>query len=531
MRDLLLTGVLAAQLFGATPGGADDPPFSPDAIRGHLEFLADDLLEGRGTATRGHEVAALYVATQFRAAGLEPAGSAGWFQPVPLVERTPNVGGAGQLIIGEERHPFGARVLGAIAGEGAQSWSGEAVYVGYGLVDPGQGVDDYEGLDVRGRAVVFSDAAPAALTPERYAELARRRLEIAHARGASGMIALMSAEAAAEPTWSEWRDGYASPFLNWIGDDGQPFRPIPMTFTAVMAPEAASALFAGAPVDAAEIANRAARGEPLAAFVLEPRVTLESENQWRRFTSPNVIGMVRGAEAGLGECILVTSHLDHLGRDPSAGADDIFNGALDNASGVAALIEVARATANAAPRRSVVFAAVTAEEIGLLGSDYLAAHGVPGCASIAAVVNLDGGVPLHSLPEAIAYGGWHSTIGAAFEAAAEATGVEAGIDETPPTEFFERTDHFSFARRGVPAIYLVMSGGDDEEASAAYRGRYHQPNDDLTLPFNWEGGARFARLAHELVRRLADGPETPRWYADSPIGQQYAPDAPKAPRP
>ena len=135
------------------------------------------------------------------------------------------------------------------------------------------------------------------------------------------------------------------------------------------------------------------------------------------------------------------------------------------------------------------------------------------------------------LPEAVAYGGWHSTIGPAFEAAAAANGIRAGQDDIPPTEFFDRTDHFSFVRRGVPGVYLVMSSGGDEVAQARYRGRYHQPNDDLTLPFNWEAGARFARLAHDLTRALADAPEPPRWYADSPIGQRYAPHDPKADRP
>jgi hypothetical protein len=533
MLDLVVPAALAAQLLAAVPVQAppDDRLFSADAIRAHLEFLADDRLEGRGSGTRGFDLAAHYVATQFRAAGLEPAVGEGWFQPTPMVERTPNVT-LGTFTVGDARHPLGEHALAAVSGEGAQRWSGEAVFVGYGLAAPEHGHDDYQDLDVRGKAVVFHNGGPASLPPEVVESLSRRRAEAAHARGAAGMITLFDGEPA-RGTWAEWRSDFAAPFFNWLQQDGEPWRLVPMRFSAVLDPEAAADLFDGAPVGAAEIAARASRGEPLPAFALTQGVTIESENRWRRFTSPNVIGMVRGTDPGLaGQCILVTSHLDHMGVDPSApGEDKIFNGALDNASGVAALLEMARGMAAAPPRRPVVFAAMTGEEIGLLGSDYLAAHGIPACERIAAVVNIDGGVPLHELPEAVAYGGWHSTIGPAFEAVAAANGVRVGADDTPPTDFFERTDHFSFVRRGVPGVYLVMSSGDDGDEEAPWRARVHTPGDDLTLPFNWAAGARFARLAHDLVRALADGPGTPRWYSDSPIGQRYAPDEPKATRP
>ncbi len=533
MLDLVVSAALAAHLLTAVPlqSALEGPDFSADAIRGHVEFLADDRLEGRGTGTRGFEVAALYVATQFRASGLEPAAGDGWFQSTPLAERTPNVSG-GSLTVGDRRFLLGEHALAAIAGEGPQRWSGEAVFAGYGLSAPELGIDDYRGLDVRGKAVVVVNGGPASLPADVVEGLSRRRYEMAHARGAAGVITLFDGEPT-RGTWAEWQADFAAPFFNWLRADGEPWRPVPMRFSAVLDAVAAGGLFDGAPLDSAGIAARGSRGEPLRGFPLSQRVTIESQNSWRRFTSPNVIGMVPGTDPALaGECVLVSSHLDHLGVDPSFSGDDkIFNGALVNASGVAVLLEMARVLAASPAQRPVVFAALTAEEIGLLGSDYLAEHGIPACERIVAVVNIDGGVPLHELPEAIAYGGWHSTIGPAFDAVAAANGIRAGVDETPPADFFERTDHFSFVRRGVPGIYLVMSSGDDEEATSPYRGRYHQPSDDLTLPFNWAAGARFARLAHDLVRALADGPETPRWYADSPIGQRYAPDEPKATRP
>lgn len=535
MLDLAVSGALAAHLFLATPAPTrpDEPLFTADAIRAHLEFLADDLLEGREPGTRGFDVAALYVATRFRAAGLEPVLPEGWYQHTALVERTPNATADARLTIGDLRFDLGEHVLAAISGEGAQTWNGEAVFVGYGLADPDGDLDAWRDVDVRGKAVVLYDRAPASLAPGIAEALSRRRTESIHQRGAAGVITLVDGQAVTMADWASMRAGYAQPFFNWVQDDGQPFRRIPMRFSAILDPVAAAALFEGAPVALADLDDRVARGEALPSFPLTPRVAFETVNQWRRYSSPNVVGRVRGSEPGLaGECIVVTSHLDAFGVDPAAAGDDkIFNGALDNASGVAALIETARAMAGSIPRRSVVFTAVTAEEVGLLGSDHLAARGVPGCDRIVAVVNLDGGVPPHELPEAIAYGGWHSTIGPVFEAVAAANGIAAGDEDTPPTDFFERTDHFSFVRRGVPGIYLVMSSGDDVDAEAIYRDHVHQPTDDLTLPFNWAGGARFARLAHDLIRALADADEAPRWYADSPVGQRYAPDQPKAARP
>jgi Zn-dependent M28 family amino/carboxypeptidase len=297
--------------------------------------------------------------------------------------------------------------------------------------------------------------------------------------------------------------------------------------------DAVERLFARTGHEFAQLQAHAARGEGLPSFELTPQIAVRSTNSWRRFTSSNVMGMIRGSDANTaGECLLVTAHLDHLGTDPKApGRDKIFNGALDNASGVATMIEVARGVAASKPRRTVVFVATTGEEIGLVGSDYLAAHQISVCNKVVGVVNLDGGVPLHNLPKASAYGGWHSTIGPAFDKAAAANGIGSIPDDPPPAEFFNRTDHYSFAIRGIPAVYLVMDSGEKDQDGSSYRGRYHQPNDDLSLPFNWSAGARFARLAYDLVQDLANARQTPLWYEDSPFAHRYAKDQVKARRP
>ena len=199
----------------------------------------------------------------------------------------------------------------------------------------------------------------------------------------------------------------------------------------------------------AAIDARAERGEPLPSLALPASLTVESSNRWRRYSSPNVIGMVRGADPGLArELVLVTSHLDHLGIDPAEkGPDKIFNGARDNASGIAAMIEAARQFAGRSqrPRRSVAFAAVTAEEVGLLGSDYLAAHPVFGDARIVAVVNIDGGVPLLDTTAVRAVGGWHSTLGATVETVASRNGFGTEPELHPQGRVFPA--HRSFQLR------------------------------------------------------------------------------------
>lgn len=517
------------------PVVAEAGPLSAPAsrIKAHLQTLADDRMEGRGPGTRGFNLAAHYVATQLQAFGLRPAVSDGWYQQVPLVERRPNSTGLARIQVGTAVARRSA--VGAISGEGSQRWNGEAVFVGYGLVSPEHGIDDYAGLDVRGKAVVLYDAAPASLPADVAASLGDRRADIAFAHGAVGLITLLEPKEREKAVFDEYRASFNFPFFNWVDASGEPFRRLPMRFSAVLWPDAARALFANAPTPFATVDARAARGEALAGFALKPQFSIASDNRWRRFSSPNVIGMIPGSDPALSnEVVLVTAHLDHLGIDPSvAGEDKIFNGARDNASGVAAMLEVARAIAagNDRARRTILFAAVTAEEVGLLGSDYLADHPVLAGSRVVAVVNLDGGVPLDDIDGVRTVGGWHSTIGGLVAAVAARKGLGVDPDRTGNDDFFSRTDHFSFARRGVPAVYLVPGSSNAPNSKVAYDRHNHQPSDDLRLPFQWEAGARFADVTRDIVSALADAPEAPRWYLDSMVAARFAPGQAKAERP
>ena len=526
---IVICALACLQLPSAGVAKSGQPLFAPESMRADLEFLADDLLDGRGPGTPGFDIAAAYVAAQFRAIGLQPAVAGSWYQPVPLVERMPNVLPGAHVTIGASDFAFGEHALSLISGEGAQRWSGEAVFIGYGLVGSVD-MDAYQRVDVRGKAVVMFDGAPKSLSSEAARALTRRRAEDAFARGAAGIVTLVDTAKGSAPSWEEFRADFKLPFFNWLQPDGTPFRTVPMRFSALLDPTAADQLFASEETSFGDLRERAGRGEALPSFALKQQIVIEGFNRWRRFESENVLGIVRGSDPSVaGEYVLVTAHLDHLGKDPNSKGDDkIFNGAMDNGSGIAAMIEMARAAAqgDTRPRRPVMFAAVTAEEIGLLGSDYLAEHPLPGGGKVVAVINIDGGIPILGLEEVSAYGGTHSTIGAIAAAVAASSGVRAVPDKLAPDEYFERTDSFSFARRGVPAIYLVM--GSTKAGEELYGPHLHQPSDDLKLPFNWADGARFARLAHEVVLAVANSAQTPRWCDGSLVADRFDPRGPRA---
>lgn len=253
-------------------------------------------------------------------------------------------------------------------------------------------------------------------------------------------------------------------------------------------------------------------------------------------TSANVIGVLPGSDPKLaGEYVLMTAHLDHVGTDAEGKGDRIHNGALDNATGIAALIEVARAmkAAGTAPRRSILFAAVTAEEDGLIGSHYLARHPVTGSDRIVAVVNADMPVLLYDFTDVIAYGAERSTLGEVAARAVGDMGLSLAHDPMKQEDFFLRSDHFSFVQRGIPALFLMTGfAGEGEARFRRFIERdYHQPSDDLDLPINWQAGAKFARLNYHILRDVADADTAPEWYEGDELGNRFASRQRKAPRP
>ena len=240
----------------------------------------------------------------------------------------------------------------------------------------------------------------------------------------------------------------------------------------------------------------------------------------RRIASPNVLASIPGSDPSVAnEVVLLMGHLDHVGTNPAKTPDGIYNGAMDNAVGIATLLEAARAMAAAPtrPRRTVLFAAVTAEEKGLLGAEYLAKHPLPGGGKVVGVVNLDMPVLLYPFSDVIAFGANHSTLGPAVQRAAAGMKVALTPDPLPEEGLFTRSDHYKFVREGVPSVFLMTGFAGEGQQRFRYflATHYHQPSDDLKLPIDWAAGARFAEINYRIAMEVANAPRAPQWNTDS----------------
>jgi len=521
------------------------PPSSPAAaaarVRAHVEFLADDLLEGRGTGTRGHEIAAAYVAGQYRAMGLEPAGeNGGWYQWVPFRRATLVPGKtAVAMTVGGRTTAVSEYELGLRPSitEKIRAIDAGMVFVGYGLSDPALGIDDYAGLDTRGKIVVMFRGTPDGLPSDIAAHLMSSKDRIAAAHGAVGLLELgtRGGRAANSPISLHSR----RPTTDWVDKSGRSgFDNGSLTVMLSASPAMAERLFAGAPRTLAAVrAEAATKSARPRGFALQPRLSIRSESAWEEFRSPEVIGLLPGADPLLkGQYIAMMGHLDHLGlkADAKPGEDRVYNGALDNATGVATLLEAARGFVDSGrpPRRSILFIAHTGEEVGLLGADYFAAHPTVPIGQIVGGVDLDMPVPLYQFTDVVAFGGDHSTIARAVAKAGKAMNISVSPDPMPQEAFFTRSDHYRFVERGVPAILLFTGYGNGGKAKFEdfFAKHYHQPSDDLKLPILWDAAARYAEFNYLIARQLADADARPMWYQGNYFGNRFAPAAPRAPR-
>lgn len=526
--------ILAGMLLSMTAlavHAADSPAsyVKADAIRGHVEFLASDLLEGRAAASRGYDIAAAYVASQFRQAGLKPGGDDDetFQQKLPLLEATPVLpGSSAELVLENNTNAFeyGTHYLPSADFTSASSTlSAPLVFAGFGVAAPELGYDDFANLDVKGRIAVIFSGAPAKFPHHQraYYSWTNRKWETLIERGAVGAITVDSAVDAKRTPWERRVAMSWTPEMRWLDADGKPQNAFPeLRLRFRFDHEAAARLFENAPRDFETVLTTAEAGEPQ-GFALPGMLTLSATTGLRRTESENVIGVLPGSDPQLKqECIVLTAHLDHLGRGSAVSGDSIYNGAHDNALGVAILLEIARAlhTSGVKPRRSLIFAAVTAEEKGLLGSDFLAQRAQADGKRIVADVNID--MPMVFVPtfDFIAIGGEHTTLGASARTAATNQGYRLSPEVSPEEVVFIRSDQFSFIRRGIPAI--VLSGGsqardkttDVGELRRQFRAtNYHQPSDDLTLPMDYATAADLARINLRVVLDAANAPSRPRW--------------------
>ena len=531
----LLSLTLAVPTAALAEAAAD---ISAGEMRADIGFLADDLLEGRDAGTRGYDIAARYVAARFEMLDLQQALPGSWYQPVTLSVARLDRKEAAALTIGGRRFGNGGDVaINAFGREPRQSVEAQAVFVGYGLKSDRERIDDYAGLDLKGKFAVALSGSPVGMPSEIGAHLAAEKAMAAQQAGAIGLITIFSTGQPARMPWERVRDRIEDPVVSWLDADGQPYVRTPgIRATAFVNNSAAEALLAGSGRTLATIHAEAAKswGRPR-GFALKPTVRLERSSSVATADSRNVIALLPGADPDLrNEYVLLMAHLDHLGiRESAKGPDKLYNGAMDNASGVATMLAVAKAFAEARsrPRRSILFAAVTAEEDGLLGSQYLAKNPVlPKDGKLVGVVNLDMPILTYDFRDVIAFGAEHSTLGPIVEKAARASGVTLSPDPLPNEGLFTRSDHYRFVQEGVPSVFLMTGfAGPGREAFERFlKTDYHQPSDQINLPFHWQAAAKFARVNYAIARGIADAAEAPRWYQGDFFGDIFAPQAAKA---
>ena len=533
----------AALLFVAASASAQNPTTVEEDIarrvRADVEFLASDWLEGRDTGSRGYLVAADYVASQFRAIGLQPAGErGGWFQQVPFRrasnEKPPVVTltiGGRQLVLQNDKD---ASVRPSVT-ERSRNISAGFVFVGYGIKDARHGLDDYRGLDLKGKIAVALQGAPSGLPSDIEAHLNSSKSRFAAQSGAIGFIEVRRNDGQREDVGRGSR-----PLLDWVDGSGRSGNTPPgLRLQLSLSSDLAARLFEGASKSLSAVRRDAkanSRSGPR-GFPLRPVVNVQAESKWEDFNSPEVVGLLPGSDPTLAaEHVVLMAHLDHLGMrtDAKPGEDAIYNGAMDNAAGVATMLEAARlfAAQPVRPRRSVLFIANTGEERGLLGADYYANHPTVPAQSIVGLVDLD--MPLLTYPftDVTAFGADHSTIGTTVAEAGKSMGVAVSPDPMPQEAIFTRSDHYMFVRRGVPAVLLMTgyaNGGAEQWRS--YLGKtYHSPQDDLTQKIDWDAGARYALLNYRISRAMADATQRPMWLQGDYFGDLFDPRGPRAAR-
>ena len=511
-------------------------PINENALRAHIKFLSSDLLEGRGTGAPGGEIAAKYIAAQLEAIGLKGAGPDGsFFQPVSLVgvkadpATTLSISGSG----GKETFKFADDF---VAFTGAQTEQvdvdADLVFVGYGIDAPEQRWNDYKGpeSDYRGKILVMLVNDPPATSSEpnlfggrtlTYYGRWTYKYEEAARRGAAGAILLHTDESAGYP-WGVVRTSNGS----WRFDiargsnDTSPF----LKFRSWVTDDAASRIMKLAGKDLAELRRQAASRD-FQPVNLNLKGSLSLKSEVKRVDAPNVVATLTGNDPKLrDEYVVYSAHWDHLGIGaPNKAGDRIYNGALDNATGVAAVIGIAAALtelpAAQRPRRSILFLFPTAEEQGLLGAEWYSKHPVVPLNKTAANVNLDSMNVLGPTSDFIPLGAERSTLKSVVETVARERGLRVSPDARPEQGSFYRSDHFPFAKVGVPSIslkegndYVGRPKGWGEEQFRAYNtAHYHQPSDEYRDSWNFEGLLQEAEIALAIGLKIANAEAMPRF--------------------
>lgn len=510
-----------------------------EPFRAHMAFLADDLLEGRGTGTRGHEIAARYVAAQFEALGLKPAGQDGtYYQRVPLRQITVEPekcamsitenGATSQLKWGDDF------LMGGSAMKQDASAEAPVVFVGYGVKTPDGRYDDYAGVNVKGKIIAILSGAPPSLPSELQAHLSSLREKVRNARdhGAIGIIGLRPPKSEKALPWPRVVIGAGFPSMRWLGPDGIPNDSFPeLQIYAGLSVAASERLFQHAPKSWADVLRDADLSRPQ-SFALPITASLHAVSRHEAITSPNVVAVLPGSDPKLSqEYVVYSAHVDHLGIGRPINGDSIYNGANDDASGTAALLVIAQAFKSMPhpPARSIMFLAVTAEEKGLLGSDYFAHFPTVPIQSIAADINMDGASMFYQFKDIVPLGATDSSLDTVVRRNAARLGLKVSPDPEPDQHYFIRADQYSFVRQGVPSVFIT-EGEEAKDPNVSGKKvtddwiatRYHAPSDDMSQPMDLDASVQFMQTDFLVGYDVAQDPKRPVWKPGDFFGESFA---------
>jgi hypothetical protein len=529
--------LFSISLFAQTPSAMSSEPdwdAAGAAWWSHVQYLADDKLQGRLPGTPGFESATQYVVSQFKTIGLKPAGTDGFLQPIKLLSfRTDDDKSSAELLSADKHVTLkpGKDITLSPHVTSGSAVDAPLVFVGYGLRLPSKHIDDLAGLDLHGKVVVLYNGAPAKLQgPLRaYSRMPGQRWKTLKAAGAIGIISInpprplpgpAPGTSPTPPPPSESRPTilFADQSLDTLTG---------LRVNATVLPKNADRLLSLSGHTMAELQPLIDAGKPLPTFDMNTTLqvtTVATQNP--PIDTQNVVGELEGSDRSLKhEFVIISAHLDHLGVGKPVDGDTIYNGAMDNASGVASVIEAAKLlAAGPRPKRSILFIALTAEEMGELGSAYFAAKPTVDKSHIVADLNMDMFLPLFPLHYLEVQGLGESTLGNDARAVAQLNDVEVQFDKQPDENRFIRSDQVNFIAQGIPALAFKFGWTPDSPEMKTFndfvKTRYHKPSDDLNQHVDKAAAAQFTHLLAELAVRVANASQRPSWYPESSFAHQ-----------
>ena len=491
----------------------------------HVQYLASDQLQGRDTGSEGYRKAAAYVAGKFKEDGLDPAGTDGYYQPVKFeVCQIVDDKSTAALVNSDgavEALKMGDDIVASLNPDTSRDLEAPAVFVGYGLDVPEKNYNDLDGVDLKGKIAVYLSGIPAGMPGPlaAHSQSLKERWDPLREAGAIGTIRLSNPHSMDLP-WQRIALARFNPHMTFAEPGLRPANGLQLSMA--MNPASTDKLLAGTGHTLDDLVKLADKHAPLPHFDLNRMVRVHIEMNQHEVEAPNVAAVLRGTDPKLErEYVVMSAHLDHLGVGKPINGDSIYNGAMDNASGVASELEIARLLheEQTSLRRSILFVAVTGEEKGLLGSQYFAAHPTVPAGSMVADINLDMFLPLYPLHYLMTIGLNESTLGDKIRAVASREGVEVQDDKMPERNLFIRSDQYSFVKEGVPALMFgfgSLPGSREEKVFEQWiQTRYHAPSDDVNQPVDLAAAAKFNDVMLHLLVDVANDNARPEWKHDS----------------